>query len=108
MSKQLRIPSSVSAVPESEDVLRLVFREKQIGSVSATSLGDLLRLNLGSVSIVARGDVLSPGYRRGLATDVRLGYSARLTDRTDLLRLFSDIAVAWDVHRSPSTWSVAP
>ena len=105
---RLRIPSSVSAVPESENVLRFMSRVgKEIGSVSDTSLGDLVRLDLGP-HIVARGDVLSPGFRRGLALDARLCYSTERADRVAVLRLLNDMAAAWDAHRrSAATWNGA-
>lgn len=101
MSK-LRVPSNVSAIAQSPSVLRFVKGARQIGSVSVTTTGDVLRLDIG-VPIVASGDLLSPTFRRDLATDTRLCYSSRRSDRTDLLRLLSDLAVAWDAHRSAST-----
>lgn len=109
MRHKFSVPSRISVVPDGEDVLRFVSRDgNEIGSVCATSLGDLLRLNLGGVPIVARGDLLSPAFRRWLATDVRLSYSPRMADRTELLRMLSDIAVAWDAHRSGSTCGREP
>jgi hypothetical protein len=101
MSK-LRVPSKVSAVAESHEVLRLLKGGTQIGSVSASALGDVVRLDVG-VPIVARGDLLSPAFRRDVATDTRLCYSSCRSDRTDLLRLLSDAAVAWDAHLSATS-----
>lgn len=108
MRERLRVPSNVSAVVQSPDILRFVSGNREIASVSATPLGDLLRIAVSGASTVARGDLLSPVFRRDLATDIRLCYSSRRTDRTDLLRLFNECAVAWDAHRSGSTFGDAP
>lgn len=106
MSK-LRIPSAVSVVAQSDDVIALYAGRKPVGSVSVSSLGDVLRLDVG-VSIVARGDLLSPAFRRGVATDTRLCYSTRRADRTEVLRLLSEIAAAWDTHRSMAALAGEP
>ena len=96
----LSVPSNVSTVAVSSTTLMLYdTRDRVFGSVSATSVGDVvLRLDVGT-ALVARGDLYSPTWRSWLATDYRLAFSNRKEDRTKLLRLLSDVAAKWDKHR---------
>ena len=104
MRTVLRFPSTLSAVPNGCELQLYDKGDRLAASITATPTNDvLLRLDLGH-AVVARGDLLSPEWRRGLATDVRLCYSSAKEDRTPLLRFLSDLATAWDAHlRAPVT-----
>jgi len=106
MRSVLRIPSTLSAVPQLAELYLYDKGERLAATISATSSSEavLLRLDVG-FPIVARGDLFDPAWRRWLATDVRLCYSSHLSDRTALLRTLTDLAAQWDSHcrRSLST-----
>jgi len=100
----MRIPSSLSALQCGPSLLLYDGSSDRLAATitSASSDAVLLRLTLGprGPRVVARGDLLDPRWRSWLATDIRLCFSDRKRDRTDILRFLTDAATLWDSHTS--------
>jgi len=100
-----RIPSALSTVASGQTELRFYAGQALAATLSYTTSPDVvvLRTFFGPAPTVSRGDVLDPGWRRWLATDLRLCYWLDKLDRVALLQTFTDMAAAWDAHVSTAS-----